>query len=112
MRGFDQSCLTPVAPLTPHEIRIPRECEPVSQTAFANYLNATPNLTSTWERSEKKPSGPALKLLSLVERHSLTAVAQAARPRSPQAWAQAMGRPPRALVVTTDSGVLLLAVLR
>jgi putative transcriptional regulator len=35
----------------------------------------TPNLVSKWKRGEKKPSGPALKLLSLVERHGLTAVA-------------------------------------
>jgi len=75
MRDFDESCLTPVAPLTPDEIRALREREHVSQTVFANYLNVTPNLVSKWERGEKKPSGPALKLLSLVERHGLTAVA-------------------------------------
>jgi putative transcriptional regulator len=75
MRGFDESCLTPAAPLTPHQIRALREREHVSQTVFANYLNVTPNLVSKWERGEKKPSGPALKLLSLVERHGLTAIA-------------------------------------
>jgi putative transcriptional regulator len=75
MRGFDESCLTPVAPLTPHEIQALREREHVSQTVFANYLNVTPNLVSKWERGEKRPSGPALKLLSLVERHGLGVVA-------------------------------------
>jgi putative transcriptional regulator len=75
MRRFDEACLTPVEPLTPRQIRALREREHVSQTVFANYLNVTPNLVSKWERGEKKPSGPALKLLSLVEKHGITAVA-------------------------------------
>jgi putative transcriptional regulator len=75
MRRFDDACLTPVQLLLPEQIKALREREHVSQTVFANYLNVTPNLVSKWERGEKKPSGPALKLLSLVERHGITAVA-------------------------------------
>jgi putative transcriptional regulator len=30
---------------------------------------------SKWERGEKRPSGPALKLLSIVEKHGIAAVA-------------------------------------
>ena len=75
MRRFDETCLTPVRPLTPRQIRAIRERERVSQTVFANYLNVTPNLVSKWERGEKKPSGPALKLLSLVDKHGINAVA-------------------------------------
>ena len=75
MRSFDAACLTPVQPLTPRQIRALRARERVSQTVFANYLNVTPNLVSKWERGEKRPSGPALKLLSLVEKHGITAVA-------------------------------------
>lgn len=75
MRRFDEACLTPVRPLKPRQIRAIRERERVSQTVFANYLNVTPNLVSKWERGEKKPSGPALKLLSLVEKHGISAVA-------------------------------------
>src|SRR5215467_14533140 len=75
MRGFDQACLTEVQPLTPKQIKAIREREHVSQTVFGNYLNVTPNLISKWERGEKRPSGPALKLLSLVERHGIAAVA-------------------------------------
>lgn len=75
MRHFDQACLTPVQSLTAKQIRTIREREHVSQTVFANYLNVTPSLVSKWERGEKRPSGPALKLLSLVEKHGLTAVA-------------------------------------
>ncbi|MGD0136113.1 MAG: DNA-binding transcriptional regulator [Bryobacteraceae bacterium] len=75
MRRFDDACLTPVQPLSPKQIRALREREHVSQTVFANYLNVTPNLVSKWERGEKHPSGPALKLLALVEKHGITAVA-------------------------------------
>ena len=75
MRRFDNACLTPVQPLSPKQIKLLRERERVSQTVFANYLNVTPNLVSKWERGEKRPSGPALKLLSLVEKHGIAAVA-------------------------------------
>lgn len=75
MRRFDEACLTPVSPLSAAQIKAIRERERVSQTVFANYLNVTPSLVSKWERGEKRPSGPALKLLSLVEKHGLSAVA-------------------------------------
>src|SRR6266853_395569 len=75
MRRFDAACLTPVRPLTPREIRAIREKEHVSQTVFANYLNVTSSLVSKWERGEKRPSGASLKLLSLVEKNGLAAVA-------------------------------------
>ena len=75
MRKFDDACLTPVQPLSPKRIKALRQRENVSQTVFANYLNVTPNLVSKWERGEKRPSGPALKLLFLVEKHGLAAVA-------------------------------------
>jgi putative transcriptional regulator len=75
MRRFDEACLTPIRPLQPAEIKAIREKEHVSQTVFANYLNVTSSLVSKWERGEKRPSGASLKLLSLVEKNGLAAVA-------------------------------------
>jgi putative transcriptional regulator len=75
MRRFDEACLTPIRPLKPKEIKAIRELERVSQSVFANYLNVTASLVSKWERGEKKPSGPSLKLLSLVEKKGLAVVA-------------------------------------
>lgn len=75
MRKFDDACLTPVHPLTPEEIRNLREREGASQAVFARYLNVTTGLISQWERGEKHPQGPSLKLLSLVAKHGLGAVA-------------------------------------
>jgi putative transcriptional regulator len=75
MRKFDDACLTPVRPLTPEEIRSLREREGASQAVFARYLNVSTGLISQWERGEKHPQGPSLKLLSLVSKHGLGAVA-------------------------------------
>lgn len=75
MRGFDEACLTPVRPLKPGQIRAIRQREHVSQSVFASYLNVTTSLVSKWERGEKRPSGASLKLLSLVDKKGLAAVA-------------------------------------
>ncbi len=75
MRKFDEACLTPIRALTPEEIKAIREREHVSQSVFAHYLNVTVNLISKWERGEKKPSGASLKLLALVEKKGLLAIA-------------------------------------
>ena len=75
MRRFDESCLTPIHEFSAEEIRAMREREGVSQTVFAHYLNVTKESVSQWERGQKKPAGTALKLLSLVERRGLSAIA-------------------------------------
>ena len=75
MREFDELCLTPVRPLKPKEIRALRLREGASQAVFARYLNVTTGLVSQWERGEKHPQGASLKLLSLVARNGLQAVA-------------------------------------
>src|SRR3989442_15688321 len=75
MREFDALCLTPVRPLKPREIRAIRLREGASQAVFARYLNVTTGLVSQWERGEKHPQGASLKLLSLVAKSGLQAVA-------------------------------------
>lgn len=75
MRRFDESCLTPVHEFTAEEIRRLREREEVSQSVFALYLNVSKDAVSQWERGAKRPAGSTLKLLSLVERKGLDAIA-------------------------------------
>jgi putative transcriptional regulator len=75
MRRFDNSCLTPIPEFSADQIRALREREDVSQSVFASYLNVTKDSVSKWERGEKKPAGPSLKLLSLVERKGLDGIA-------------------------------------
>ena len=75
MKMFDELCLTPVAPLTPRQIRDIRLRAQASQAVFARYLNVTAGLVSQWERGEKHPRGSSLKLLTLVAQKGLQAVA-------------------------------------
>jgi len=75
LREFDALCLTPVQPLQPEEIRALRVRERASQSVFARYLNVTTGLVSQWERGEKRPKGASLKLLCLVAKNGLDAVA-------------------------------------
>lgn len=75
MKEFDVMCLTPVEPMSPEDIRALRVRENASQAVFARHLNVTTGLVSQWERGEKRPGGAALKLLTLVARKGLQAVA-------------------------------------
>lgn len=75
MKAFDEMCLTPVEPLSPARIRQIRLREKASQAVFARYLNVTAGLISQWERGEKHPRGASLKLLTLVAKKGLQAVA-------------------------------------
>ncbi|MDO8380266.1 DNA-binding transcriptional regulator [Phenylobacterium sp.] len=75
LRTFDLACLTPTPPLAPEEIRAIREAEHVSQGVFARYLNVSTNLVSDWERGQKRPGGPALRLLAIVRKSGLAALA-------------------------------------
>ena len=76
LRQFDEACLTPVRSLTATEIRALREREGASQAVFARYLkrhHGAGQPVGRGERSTRK--APRFKLLSLVERGGLTAVA-------------------------------------
>ena len=74
MRDFDLRCLTPVEEFSAHDIRTLREKHQLSQAVFAHCLNVGTSLVSKWERGEKKPSGPSLKLLSLAKAKGIAAI--------------------------------------
>jgi putative transcriptional regulator len=75
MRQFDEACLTPVLVMSPDEIKSLRLREHISQPVFARYLNVSKNLVSDWERGVKKPGGPALRLLAVIQKKGLMAIA-------------------------------------
>jgi putative transcriptional regulator len=58
-----------------YEIKRLRLRERASQAVFAAYLNTSVSTVQKWEIGDKKPSGPALKLLALVERKGLKVLA-------------------------------------
>ena len=74
MKEMDANCLVSAERVEPAEIRAIRKHLCVTQSVFAEHLAVTPGLVSKWERGEKKPSGPALKLLSLVKHKGLDAI--------------------------------------
>ena len=71
MRSFDESCLAVPAPLRPQQIKQLREMNHVSQPVFARYLNTSESTVEKWETGAKRPSGTALKLLAIVQKHGL-----------------------------------------
>ena len=75
MREFDTHCLPPVKHYTPQQIKAIRFQNQVSQSVFAAYLNVSTSTIQQWEQGHKKPNGPSLKLLNLVEQHGLTFLA-------------------------------------
>ena len=75
MRSFDESCLTVPDELKPEEIKALREGNHVSQPVFARYLNTSKSTVQKWESGAKRPSGPALKLLTIVRKHGLQLLA-------------------------------------
>ena len=75
MREFDESCLASLPEIPPKEIKRIREGAHVSQPVFARYLNTSESTVQKWEAGIKRPSGMALKLLAVVEKHGLKVLA-------------------------------------
>jgi putative transcriptional regulator len=75
MRDFDAASLAPVPVIKPSQIKRLRESARVSQPVFARYLNTSESTVEKWETGAKKPSGMALKLLMVVEKHGLQVLA-------------------------------------
>ena len=71
MRGFDSSCLAMPPQIEPARIKQLRESHHVSQPVFARYLNTSESTVEKWETGAKRPSGMALKLLAIVQKHGL-----------------------------------------
>ena len=75
MREFDESCLAVPAEISAADIKRIREQAHVSQPVFARYLNTIESTVQKWEAGTKRPSGMALKLLAVVEKHGLKVLA-------------------------------------
>ena len=75
MRSFDEACLVKTPQYKARQIKQIRERVKVSQPVFALYLNTSESTVQKWEAGTKKPSGMALKLLDIVNKHGLTVLA-------------------------------------
>jgi putative transcriptional regulator len=71
MKDFDMLAFAELPTIKPAQIKQLREKNRVSQPVFARYLNTSESTVEKWETGAKKPSGMALKLLKVVEKHGL-----------------------------------------
>jgi putative transcriptional regulator len=74
MGEFDALCHLDVHEMPTQKIKALREKAHVSQAVFAAVLNTSLSTVQKWEAGDKKPSGPSLKLLNLLERKGLEAL--------------------------------------
>lgn len=71
MHEFDALCLPPVKEYSANQIKRLRVRSKASQSVFAAYLNTSISTVQKWEQGKKKPNGPSLKLLNLVDEKGL-----------------------------------------
>ncbi len=75
LREFDALCLPTVKAYSAQQIRHIRVKNKASQAVFALYLNTSKSTVQKWEQGMKKPNGPSLKLLNLVDQKGLEVLA-------------------------------------
>jgi putative transcriptional regulator len=71
MKTYDALCLPPIAAYSSSKIRALRARHKLSQAVFASVLNTSLSTVRQWEIGDKHPSGPSLKLLSLLDKKGL-----------------------------------------
>jgi putative transcriptional regulator len=74
MRKVNALCLPPKRTFRPEDIRRIRMANHVSQAVFAALLGIGKTTVQQWEHGQKRPSGPAQRLLDLIDRKGLAAL--------------------------------------
>jgi putative transcriptional regulator len=74
MRQVKALCLPPKREFRPEDIRRIRLANHVSQAVFAAIMGTGKTTVQQWEQGQKKPSGPAQRLLDLIDRKGLAAL--------------------------------------
>lgn len=74
MGEYDALCLAPVPAYSSRKIKALRGRVHISQAVLAAVLNTSLSTVRQWEIGRKRPSGPSLKLLSLLDRKGLEAL--------------------------------------
>ena len=74
LRQLEALCLPKARALSPEPIKAIREKTRMSRSVFAALLNVGPSTVEHWERGLKKPSGPSLRLLDVVDRKGVDAL--------------------------------------
>ena len=74
MREYEELCAAP-PDYTAKDVARIRHRVHASQGFFARSLNVSASAVQQWEAGVKKPSGPAAKLLAVVDKHGLEVLA-------------------------------------
>jgi putative transcriptional regulator len=74
LRHLGDAVQATAKPLTGKEIRALRDKENISQAVLAHHLHVTVGYVSQLERDEKRPTGPTLVLLNVIQRKGLEAI--------------------------------------
>ncbi len=67
MRDMDRLCLPPRPDYGGPEIKRIRAATRMSQPVFARLIGVDKSAVAQWERGAKRPSGPALRLLEVLD---------------------------------------------
>ena len=75
MRMMDELCLPPKRTFSATEIKRLRNQTHMSQPVFAILLGVGANTVAQWEQGHKKPSGASARLLDVIDRKGVEAIA-------------------------------------
>ena len=74
LRELDALRFPPIKVYSAVQIKRLRQRSEASQAVFAACLNTSASTVQKWEQGQKRPNGPSLKLLDLVDRKGLEAM--------------------------------------
>ena len=71
MEKYNILCLDPIPEYTPRRIKALRTRHNISQSVLAIVMNTSLSTVQKWEIGEKRPSGPSLKLLNILDTNGI-----------------------------------------
>ncbi|MFZ5811923.1 MAG: helix-turn-helix domain-containing protein [Thermodesulfobacteriota bacterium] len=74
LRQIKMLCIPSAREYSAEQIKEIRKKTKTSRAVFATLLNVKPSTVEHWERGLKKPSGPSLRLLEVVDRKGIEAL--------------------------------------
>jgi putative transcriptional regulator len=75
MRMMDELCLPPKRIFSAADVKRLRQSTHMSQPVFAILLGVGANTVAQWEQGHKKPSGASARLLDVIDRKGVEAIA-------------------------------------
>jgi putative transcriptional regulator len=74
MQKYEALCLDPISDYSSERIKMLRDRYNISQAVLAAMLNTSLSTVRQWEIGAKNPSGPSLKLLSILDKKGIEAL--------------------------------------